>query len=35
VVDRTVIALNGRYRPSSRFVSASLPRHFPPTGMVW
>ncbi|WP_237050439.1 hypothetical protein [Microvirga ossetica] len=35
VVYRTFIALNRRHRPSSRFVSASLARHFPPTGMVW
>jgi len=34
-VDRTFTALNRRHRPSSRFVSASLARHFPPTGMVW
>jgi hypothetical protein len=34
-VYRTFIALNRRHRPSSRFVSASLARHFPPTGMVW
>jgi hypothetical protein len=34
-VYRTFMALNGCYRPSSTFVSASLARHFPPTGMVW
>ena len=35
VVYRTFIALNRRHRPSNRFVSASLARHFPPSGMVW
>jgi hypothetical protein len=35
VVYRTFIALDGRDRPSSRFVSASLAGRFPPTGMVW